>query len=174
MADLRLLVWTLASFHVAGLTLGFVIPAYLSGGLSDVLPAFGTVPGLLGYGYLWVLSFLATRWALTDEVLDATLAGALRPVVLRGTVGGGLVGLAALLGPLLLVSIPDLVTGGGELTSFVLIGALGSGIAVVVGAAFGLAFTLIDLVAVRLSDYLVAPNAPEPAPSESDPVRETS
>jgi len=155
MADRRLLVWTLASFHVAGLTIGFVLPAYASGGLSDVLPAFGTVPGLLGYAYLWVLSYLATRWVLTEETLDETLDGALQPVILRGSAAGGLVGLATLLGPLLLVSIPDLVMNGADPTSVVLILAIGSGVATVVGVAFGLVFTLLDLAALRLAGLAV-------------------
>jgi DNA primase small subunit len=80
MANRRLLVWTLASFHVAGLTIGFVLPAYASGGLSDVLPEFGTIPGLLGYAYLWMLSFLATRWVLTEDVLETESAPIDEPV----------------------------------------------------------------------------------------------
>ncbi|SFR99311.1 hypothetical protein SAMN05216559_2187 [Halomicrobium zhouii] len=162
--DRRLLVWTLASFHVAGLTIGFVIPAYASGGLSDVLPEFGTIPGVLGYAYLWVLSWLATRWVLTDEVFEATLAGAVRPVILRGSAGGGLVGLGTLVGPLLLLSLPDLVTGSADLTSVVLIFAIGAGIATAVGVAFGLVFTLLDLAAVRVAAVAV------PDGSGSDPI----
>ena len=151
MADRRLLVWALASFHVAGLTLGFVLPTYVSGGLSDVLPEFGTVPGFVGYAYLWLLSYLATQWVLTEAVLEDTLAGALRPVLLRGSAAGGLVGLGAFLGPLVLVAVLDLVTGGGPLTAFALIAAIGSGAATLIGVAFGLVFTLLDLAAVRVA-----------------------
>ncbi|MCU4799988.1 hypothetical protein OB920_06350 [Halobacteria archaeon HArc-gm2] len=158
-ADRRLLVWTLASFHVAGLTVGFVLPAYASGGLSDVLPEFGTVLGFLGYAYLWVLSFLATRWVLTDEVLEATLVGAVRPVILRGSAGGGLVGLATLLGPLLLLTIQDLLSGPSNPAGIALILAIGSGIATVVGLAFGLVFTLLDLTAVRIAGRAVPDGA---------------
>lgn len=178
MADRRLLVWTLASFHAAGLTLGFVLPAYVSGGLSDALPEVGTVPGILGYGYLWGLSYLATRWVLVEEVLDATLAGALSPALLRGTAGGALVGLATLLGPLLLVALPALVTGGGNPVSFALIAAIGSGVAVVVGAVVGLVFALLDVAAVRVAGRLVAaesgsgPVPSESATAESEPVGE--
>jgi hypothetical protein len=154
-ADRRLLVWTLASFHAAGLTVGFVIPSYASGGLSDVLPEFGTVPGIVGYAYLWALSYLATRWVLTEETLDATLSGSLRAALLRGTAGGALVGIATLLGPLLVVSIADLIRGGGDPTSVALVLAIGSGVAAVVGAAFGLAFTLIDVAAVRVAGLVV-------------------
>ena len=154
--DRRLLVWTLASFHAAGFTLGFVVPAYASGGLSDVLPGFGTLPGVVGYAYLWGLSYLATRWVLTEDVLAETLDGRVSSVLVRGSGSGGLVGMAALLGPLLLVSVPDLVIGDGDPTSFVLIVAIGSGVAVVVGAAVGLVFTVLDVAAVRAARALVA------------------
>jgi|GEM_PF-3214662 len=166
-ADRRLLVWTLASFHVAGLTVGFALPAYASGGLSDVLPEFGTVLGFLGYAYLWVLSFLATRWVLTDEVLEATLVGAVRPVILRGSAGGGLVGLATLLGPLLLLTIQDLLSGPSNPAGIALIVAIGSGIATVVGVAFGLVFTLLDLTAVRIAG-LVVPDGDGPNPMATE------
>lgn len=175
MADRRLLIWTLASFHAAGFTLGFVLPAYVSGGLSDVLPEFGTVPGFLGYGYIWVLSYLATRWVLTEEVsedvFEETPAGSLKSVLLRGSAAGGLVGMATLLGPLLLVAVPASVTGG-NLTALAFITAVGSGVAVVVGAAIGLVFTLLDVAAVRIAGR-VAPEETESPPVESELVGET-
>ncbi len=173
MADRRLLVWALASFHAAGFTLGVVLPAYVSGGLSDVLPAFGTLPGFLGYGYLWGLSYLATRWALAgdalaDEALEETLSGSVRSVLLRGIAAGGLVGMAALLGPLLLVSIPDLMTGSGDPTSFVLILAIGLGVSGVVGAAVGLVLAAVDLVAFRAAGALRPDGDSGPPPAGGD------
>lgn len=174
-ADRRLLVWTLASFHVAGLTIGFVLPAYVSGGLSDVLPEFGTVLGFLGYAYLWVLSFLATRWVLTDEVLDATLAGAVRPVILRGSAGGGLVGLGTFLGPAVVYSVPAILQGNGTAGGFAFIAGFGSAIAIAVGVVFGLVFTLLDLAAVRVAG-LAIPTGSGSAPtaeSAAEPTVET-
>lgn len=155
MADRRLVVWTLASFHTVGFTLAFVTPAYASGGLSDALPNFGTLPGVLGYGYLWGLSYLATRWVLTEDVLAETVAGSPGSVLVRGSVAGGFVGMATLLGPLLLVTVPDLVTGGGNATSLLLITAIGAGVATVVGLLVGLLFTLLDVAAVRVAGSLV-------------------
>lgn len=155
MADRRLLVWTFASFHAAGVTLAVVALGHAGDALSGTLPQFGTLPGFLGYAYLWGLSALATRWVLTADVLEAVLDGPLRTVLLRGTAAGGLVGLAALLGPLALVAIPDLVAGGGNPTAFALIGAVGGGIATVVGCVVGLAFALLDVAAVSGARALV-------------------
>jgi|AntDeeMinimDraft_5_1070356.scaffolds.fasta_scaffold00103_17 hypothetical protein len=173
MANRRLLVWTLASFHVAGLTIGFVLPAYASGGLSDVLPEFGTIPGLLGYAYLWMLSFLATRWVLTEDVLDETLGGALQPVILRGSAAGGLVGLGTFLGPVILLAIQDLLSGPSNPAGIALIAAIGSAIAIAVGVAFGLVFTLLDLAAVKVAGFAV-PNGGDPDPATNEAAAEST
>ncbi|WP_226021980.1 hypothetical protein [Halomicrobium salinisoli] len=150
MADRRLLVWTVASFHAAGLTLAFVALAHAGGALSDLLAGLGTLAGFAGYGYLWALSYLATRWVLDDETVAAATDGAVRSAVLRGTVGGSLVGLGALLGPLLLVVVPDLVAGSANPGSIALVALIGSGVALAVGAVVGLAFALLDLAALRI------------------------
>lgn len=175
MGDRRLLVWTLASFHVAGLTLAVVLPAYVSGGLSDVLPEVGTTVGILGYAYLWVLSYLATRWVLTADVFEQVVrkhsAGSLTTVLLRGSAAGGLVGIALLLGPVLLIAIEDLTTGG-EVAPLALVAAIGAGVAAVVGVLFGLVFTVLDVGALRVAALFVGPDDTASAAVDSGPVGE--
>lgn len=151
MADRRLVVWTVASFHAAGLTLAVVALAHADGALAGLLGGLGTLAGFAGYAYLWALSYLATRWVLDGDVLAAATDGAVRPALLRGTVGGALVGLAALLGPLLLLGAYNLATRGVALESAALVTLYGSAFALAVGAAVGLAFALLDLAALRVA-----------------------
>lgn len=145
MADAKPLeIWSVATFNVVIFGLVGVLTGHLSGRLTDILPALGTVPGVLVFGYLWVLVLIATRWALDEGGLDRLTQGELRNLLLRGALGGALVGMAFLVGIILVGGLIRLLTSGLELLSLGLISLFGAVISAIIGALVGVVFVLVD------------------------------
>lgn len=150
MAD-RFEVWTVATFNVVALGLVLLLVGHRAGALADALSGLGTVPGLLVFGYLWGLTLYATRWALRG----ASLAGATNTLLQRGAVAGAGIGASFLLGVVLVGAAATLLAGNPQLVTFVLIGAIGSIAASLVGAPLGVVFVLVDLLCYRLARSIV-------------------
>jgi len=142
-----LVTWTLATANTALFVLAIVLPAYTSGGLSDVLPTLNTAVGVAVFLYLWALVWATTRW-LFDRI-DPT-ADPTRRVVLWAAVAGATVGVAFLVGVVLGLGIPTALTTSFELLSVALIALVGTPIAAAVGVLVGITATVVDLGLFRL------------------------
>ncbi|WP_313696157.1 hypothetical protein [Halorarum halobium] len=149
-------VWLVATFNLVAFALPLLILGHASGGLADVLPQFGTLPGLAGFGYLWLLLWLSTRWVFAEGGLVRSEAGETGRLLLRGTLGGALVGMGFVVGIALVIAAVNVVVDGmvdvAASAFLLLIGAAGGAI---VGLAVGLLFGLVDVVCYRLSGALV-------------------
>ncbi|ELZ98957.1 hypothetical protein C440_01335 [Haloferax mucosum ATCC BAA-1512] len=91
-------VWVVSTFNLVILSLVALFIAHTSGGLAGSLSGFGTVPGVLVFGYLWALTVASTRRALRVGGLDDRPEGGLRSLVWYGFVGGARIGSAFVLG----------------------------------------------------------------------------
>lgn len=154
--------WAVSTFDVVVFGLTGVLVAHASDVLSGALAGLGTLEGVAVFGYLWVLTFLAVRWALAEGGLARTDEGALHTLVIRGAVAGALVGAGFLLGVILAVAVVNVASGawalrGDGVLPFVFVALLGGSLAAVVGAFVGAVFVLVDASLYRLSNRLVAP-----------------
>ena len=154
--------WTLATFDVVAFTLIFVLAGHASGGLAGSLSRFGTLPGVAVFGYLWGLVFLATRWVLADGGLDRLDAGETSALVIRGTLGGALVGTSFVGGLGLILGLATL-GGPGELSSVALFTAFGAVGGAVGGLVVGLVFALVNVGLYRLAATVVSDAPRDPA-----------
>ncbi|WP_396612684.1 hypothetical protein ACH9L7_05255 [Haloferax sp. S1W] len=145
-------VWTVSTFNVVALGLVGVTAGHTTGALTDSLPNFGTLPGVVTFIYLWALTVLATRWALSEGGLDRIHEGELATLVGRGAIAGAGIGAGFLLGAVLVGSAVAVVrfvleqgtTGGFQVLPFLLIILVGVGIAALVGALVGGVFVVLD------------------------------
>ncbi|KTG07520.1 hypothetical protein [Haloferax profundi] len=156
----RLEVWGVSTFNVVLLSLLGVLAGHLSGSLASLFRGFGTLEGVLIFGYLWVLTILATRWALAAGGLDRGQTGELRSLLVRGAIAGALIGAGFLVGTILTVALVNLVSMAWTVRldgvlPFALITLLGGGIAALVGALVGSVFVLVDVLLYRVSAYFV-------------------
>ncbi|KAB1194312.1 hypothetical protein GJR96_13040 [Haloferax sp. MBLA0076] len=156
----RLEIWAVSTFNVVLLSLLGVLTGHLSGSLADVLRGFGTLEGVLVFGYLWVLTILATRWALSTGGLDRGQTGELRSLFVRGAIAGALIGAGFLVGTILAVAFVNLVSMAWTVRldgvlPFALITLLGGGIAALVGGLVGTVLVLVDVLLFRVSTYFV-------------------
>ena len=150
--------WTVATFDVVAFTLVFVLAGHASGGLAGSLARFGTLPGVAVFGYLWGLVFVATRWVLADGGLDQIDEGEGSALVIRGTLGGALVGSSFVGGLGLLLGLVTL-GGPGELLSVALFTAFGVVGGAIGGLVVGLVSALVNVALYRASARVV-PGAP--------------
>ena len=146
--------WTVATFDVVVFGLLAVLAGHASGALGDVLPDVGTVPGILTFGYLWVLVFLAMRWVLGEDGLSWGEDRSLGRLLARGVAGGSFVGTAFVAGSGLAAGLVGLASGVSAATVafVVLFGAVGGAIG---GALVGLVFGLLDVLLARSADAVV-------------------
>lgn len=138
--------WTVGTFNVVSFGLVLVLFGHMSGALTNILPAIGTLPGVLLFAYLWALVVLATRWALAGGGLVRVHTEGLRALVVRGTLAGAFIGLAFVLGIVVVGGLANLLTGGGALRPLGLIALLGGSIGAIIGAAVGIVFVLVDVI----------------------------
>lgn len=149
-----LLTVSLATFDVTAFVLLAVLAGHASSALSELISGLNTVVGVLVFAYLWALVLVVMRWALGQVSFEDSSLGTL---TLHAFGAGGLVGLAFLLGIVVVGTLPAVLTGNLEVLSFVLIAAIGGGIATVVGGIVGLLFGLVDLLAYRAAGRLLSP-----------------
>jgi hypothetical protein len=152
-----LLVWTLSTANTVLFVLALVVPSYASGGLSDVLPNLSTALGVGIFLSLWVVVWATTRWLLgrVDPEEDS-----LARLALWGGVSGALDGIVFLLGIVLGLGLPTALVTSLQLLSIVLVAAIGTPIAAVVGAVVGLTGLVVDLAVLWAADHI----RPRPRP----------
>jgi len=145
----RLTDWTVATTNVVCFVLALLIPAYASGGLSDVLPNLGTAAGLAVFAYLWLLVWATTRWLLghVDPSDDSLVR-----ILLWAGASGALDGIVFLVGIVLVAGVPAALITSLELLSVALIALIGTPIAAVVGTVVGIATAGLDLLLLRTAN----------------------
>lgn len=152
MVDRRLITWTFATFNTVLFVLGFVIPSYASGGLSDVLPSLSTSIGVVIFLYLWTLVWVATRLLFTQINL---ITDSVRTILIWATTLGAVVGIAFLLGTVLGAGIPSALSSESlELITVVLVSAIGAPIAAVVGGVVGLLAGILDMAVLTVAERI--------------------
>lgn len=138
--------WTLATTNTVAFVLAALLPAYASGGLSDVLPGLNTAVGVVVFLALWAVVGVTTHWLLGHLDLTETSPGR---VTLWAGACGALDGIVFLVGVVLALGVPSALVGPLELQSVVLIALIGAPIAAVVGAVVGVLAGLLDLMLLR-------------------------
>ena len=148
-------IWTVATFNLVAFALPFVLLSYASGGLSDVLPTVGTLSGLAGFAYLWLLIWLSTRWVFAKGGLARSTAGETGRLLVRGSLGGALVGMGFVVGPAAVVTVADLLYETPDVAALVLFLLFGAAGGAIVGLVVGLLFGVVDVALYRTSAALV-------------------
>jgi hypothetical protein len=138
--------WTLATTNTVAFILAALLPAYASGGLSDVLPSLNTTVGVVVFLALWLVVGVTTHWLLGHVDLAETSPGRL---TLWAGACGALDGIVFLVGLVLALGVPTALAGPLELQSVVLIALIGAPIAAVVGLVVGVVAGVLDLLLLR-------------------------
>lgn len=157
-------IWTIATCNVVLFGIVGVLAGHLSGALADILRGFGTLPGVLVFGYLWTLVVVATQWALADGGLARVNHGEIKQLAIRGAIAGALIGAGFLLGLVVGGGLISAASGGLEVVSVALIGLIGGLVSAVVGAIIGVVFVLVDTILYQAVPILL----PAPQASSSD------
>lgn len=147
--------WIVAAFNLVAFGLPLLLLGHASGALSDALPSLGTLPGLLLFGYLWLLLLLATCWVFAEGGLARSDAGETGRLLLRGTVGGALVGMGFVAGVAVAIAVVNVLDGMVDAPAFVFLLLLGAAAGSVVGAVVGFLFGAVDVACYRASAALV-------------------
>ena len=138
--------WTLATTNTVAFVLTALLPAYASGGLSDVLPSLNTAVGVVVFLALWLVVGVTTHWLLGRIDPAETSVGR---VVLWAGACGALDGIVFLVGVVLALGVPSALIGPLELQTVALLALIGAPIAAVVGLVVGLVAGLLDLALLR-------------------------
>lgn len=137
--------WAIGSFHAAAFVLVAVLALHLIDELGGTFAAGGTTPGLLAYGFLWLVS-----WALAGRALravDVYVDGGLRSVPWVLGIGGyygALTGLALSSPIVLLFAYGTIVGGLAQLGSSALLLGIVVLTAATIGALVGVALAVVD------------------------------
>jgi hypothetical protein len=147
---MKLLTWSLATFHTTIFVLVIVLLGYSGGGLGGALSGLNTLAGLGLFVALWATTYVTTSRALKglDLIGSARDRGGYARRAFRWGAANGMSFLAILGGVAIVVAISN--TRPGQVGSGILLPALFiAPIALVVSAAFGGAvgviFGVIDL-----------------------------
>lgn len=142
-----LLVWALASFHVALLVAVAVGLLYAAGFLGNQLAALDTSVGVVAFIYLWAVTWWTNRRMLASLDGDLLSAAPSRTDVLVNAMAwGGMAGVLVFLPPFVLVFGFIVVAGGIEALPFLVIAAvIGVVVAAGVGVVLGGVLAVIDL-----------------------------
>lgn len=138
--------WTLATTNTVAFVLAALLPAYASGGLSDVLPSLNTAVGVVVFLALWAVVAVTTHWLLGRVDQTETSPGRL---ALWAGACGALDGIVFLVGVVLALGVPTALVGPLELQSVALLALIGAPIAAVVGLVLGAVAGLLDLLLLR-------------------------
>jgi hypothetical protein len=152
----RLVTWSLATFHATVFVLVIVLFSYSGGGLGGALGGLNTFVGLGLFLALWATTYITTSRALMDLDLIASArdrGGYPRRALRWGAANG--MSFLAILG---IVAIATAVanTRPGQVTSGILLPALfiapiALAISAVVGGAVGAFFGIVDLALFALA-----------------------
>jgi hypothetical protein len=147
---MKLVTWSLATFHATVFVLVIVLLAYSRGGLGGALGGLNTVVGLGLFVALWATTYFTTSRALRglDLIGSARDRGSYPRRVLRWGAVNGMAFLAILGIVAILTAIPN--TRPGQVTSGILFPALfilpiALVVSAAVGGAVGAVFGIIDL-----------------------------
>lgn len=143
--------WAFGTFHAATLAVVLVLLGHADGGLGDALAGLDTLTGIALYLYLWGLTWLVTRRSLADAGVGAEESSGVGRALRSGMLGGVVAGVAFLLGAILVVFVPRVLFSGPYLP-LLLITAIGSVVAAVVGSAIGGLFALLDIGLLAVAD----------------------
>jgi hypothetical protein len=147
---MKLVTWSLATFHATTFVVGIVLFAYSRGGLGGALGGLNTFVGLGLFVALWATTYLTTSRALhgLDPVRSARDREAYARRTLRWGARNGMAFLAILGVVALFVAVantrPDQV-GLGILFPALLIAPVALVVSAAVGGAVGVIFGFIDL-----------------------------
>ena len=157
---MRLVTWSLATFHAALFVLVIVFLAYRGGGLGGALGGLNTFVGLGLFVALWATTYLTTSRALRglDPIATARDRGGYTRRAFRWGAANGISFLVIIGVVALLVAVAN--TRPDQLTFGILLPALFIGpIALVVAASFGGAvgalFGMVDLGLFAIADRAV-------------------
>ncbi|QLG29644.1 hypothetical protein HUG10_18720 (plasmid) [Halorarum halophilum] len=149
-------VWLVATFNLVAFSLPLVILGHASGALTDTLPELGTTYGLLLFGYLWLLLWLSTRWVFAEGGLERCRRGETGRLLVRGMVGGALVGMGFVVGIAVAIAAANVLDGMVDVPVFVFLLLLGAAAGSVVGLVVGLLFGVVDVALYRASAALIS------------------
>ena len=149
-------VWLVATFNLVAFSLPLVILGHASGALTDTLPELGTTYGLLLFGYLWLLVWLSSRWVFAGGGLERSRTGETGGLLVRGTVGGALVGMGFVAGIAVAIAAVNVLDGMVDVPAFVFLLLLGAAAGAIVGMVVGLLFGLVDVALYRASAALIS------------------
>ncbi|HTD64355.1 MAG TPA: hypothetical protein VK732_06430 [Verrucomicrobiae bacterium] len=153
---MKLVTWSLATFHASIFVLAIVLFAYSRGGLGGALSGLNTFVGLGLFVALWATTYLTTARALAG--LDLIASARDRDGYLRRTLRWGSRNGMAFLGVLGVVGLfaalsntrPEQV-GPGILFPALFIAPIALVVSAAVGGAVGLIFGFIDLALFALA-----------------------
>ena len=157
MSDLRrLVVWALATFHVAVFLVAFVLLLYSRGRFGATLATLNTLVGLGLFIALWATTLFTTRRALrgVDPLADRVDGPTLARQAIRWGAANGVAFLLALAVPLVVGSIAATPRGGNP---FAVLGIaaiaapFAISVASVIGGVVGLALAAVDLMLISLA-----------------------
>ena len=153
---MKLLTWSLATFHTAVFVLVIVLFAYSGGGLGQALSGLNTFAGLGLFVVLWTTTYLTTARALAglDFVGSARDRRGYGRRAFRWGAANGMSFLAVLGIVALVVALANTrpgQVGSGILLPFVFIAPIALVVSAAVGGAVGVLFGIIDLALFGLA-----------------------
>ena len=157
---MKLVTWSLATFHATLFVLVIVLFGYRGGGLGGALGGLNTFVGLGLFLALWATTYLTTSRALKglDLIASARDRGAYPRRALRWGAANGMSFLVILGVVAVLAAVAN--TRPGRVTSGILFPALFIGpialvFSAVVGAAVGALFGIIDLGLFTVAGFAI-------------------
>ncbi len=180
---MRLLEWSLATFHTSFFFAVLILIAYLGGGLASLLASLNTLVGTAIFLVFWAITWFCTRRAIRSVVKSDQLlpigSNEIRTAFLHGPLWGAVNGVVFLLVLAISTTIyaifyallnasrvesPEALAGSLIAVVFILPFALGFGtpIAFIVGAVFGFLFALIDGMLIGAAQALAKVFIPDP------------
>jgi hypothetical protein len=154
---MKLVTWSLATFHATVFVLAIVLLAYPGGGLGSALSGLNTFAGLGLFVALWVTTYLTTARAVRglDLIGSARDRGGYGRRAFRWGAANGM-SFLAILGIVALVTAvantrPDQVPSG-ILLPFLFIAPIALVVSAGVGGVVGVLFGIIDLALFAVAD----------------------
>jgi hypothetical protein len=154
----KLLTWSLTTFHTTVFVLVIVLFAYSGGGLGQALSGLNTFAGLGLFVALWATTYVTTVRALAglDLIGSARDRGGYGRRAFRWGAANGMSFLAVLGIVVVVVAVAN--TRPGQVGSGILLPALSIApialvVSAAVGGAVGVLFGIIDLALFRLAGF---------------------
>jgi hypothetical protein len=156
---MKLLTWSLATFHTTVFVLAIVLLAYSGGGLGGALGGLNTFAGLGLFVALWTTTYLTTARALAglDFIGSARDRRGYGRRAFRWGAANGMSFLAVLGIVALVVAVANTrpgQVGSGILLPALFIAPIALVVSAAVGGAVGVLFGIIDLALLSLSGLI--------------------